>query len=277
MDEIAKYNLERWKALAEANALWTQPWQGLDADTARNRLDPDGLLGDVRGKRVLCLASGGGQQAPAFALLGARVISFDLSEAQLQRDRKAAEHYGVYFETVQGDMRDLSSLDKAAFDVVYHGHSLNFVPDARVVFREVVRVLRRNGIYHFSCHNPFFMGLKETDWNGKGYTLKQHFLEGTEITSDDSEWVYDRSKRPGPIHGPREYRHTLGALVNGLVEQGFVILHVNDAVDVHPNPNAEPGTWDHFVSIAPPWLGFWACYRPHVTQQIKLRSLTSNL
>ncbi len=265
MDEIAKYNIKRWSALAEANALWTRPWLGLDADSARRRLDPEGWLGDVRTKRVLCLASGGGQQAAAFALLGAKITSFDLSELQLQRDREAAAHYNVPIETIQGDMRDLSHFDIAAFDVVYHGHSLNFVPDARVVFSGVARILRRDGIYHFSCHNPFFLGLEETDWNGNGYILKQYYIQGTEITSEDSEWVYDRSKRLGePIQRPREYRHTLSAIVNGLVEQGFVILHMEDTAGIHPNPNAEPGTWDHFVSMAPPWLDFWASYRPYV-------------
>ena len=39
---------------------------------------------------VLCLAAGGGQQSVAFALLGANVTVFDLSETQLEHDRLAA-------------------------------------------------------------------------------------------------------------------------------------------------------------------------------------------
>jgi 2-polyprenyl-3-methyl-5-hydroxy-6-metoxy-1,4-benzoquinol methylase len=34
---------------------------------------------DLSGKAVLCLASGGGQQAPVLAATGADVVSFDLS------------------------------------------------------------------------------------------------------------------------------------------------------------------------------------------------------
>ncbi|HEY8885640.1 MAG TPA: hypothetical protein VIO35_10040, partial [Chloroflexota bacterium] len=52
-------------------------------------------------------------------------------------------------------------------------------------------------------------------------------------------------------------RHGLGTLVNGLIESGFVVEHLSELVDVHPDPTAEPGTWDHFVSVAPPWLSFW--------------------
>ena len=61
---------------------------------------------------------------------------------------------------------------------------------------------------------------------------------------------------------PREYRHTLSTLVSGLIERGFVIRHLSDSTDFSPDPNATPGTWEHFTAIAPPWLTFWALYQP---------------
>jgi SAM-dependent methyltransferase len=262
MDEIARYNRERWKALAEANALFTRPALHLDPSTARGKIDPDGILGELAGKRVLCLAGGGGQQSAAFALLGAHVTVLDLSEPQLQRDREVAAHYHIPIETMQGDMRDLLCFAEAAFDIVWHPYSLNFVPEARVVFRQVARVLRHGGIYHFNCANPFYSGLSEKDWNGDGYALKLPYIDGGEVTYEDQDWVYGQSD--GPIPKPREYRHTLSTLMNGLIEQGFVILHVSDSLDLAPDPNAEAGTWEHFVSIAPPWLAFWAAKRPDV-------------
>jgi hypothetical protein len=69
MDELTKYNIARWKALVDANALFTRPALNLDPISARERLDPEGRLGDIAGKDVLCLACGGGQQSIAFALL----------------------------------------------------------------------------------------------------------------------------------------------------------------------------------------------------------------
>ncbi|HVO43949.1 MAG TPA: hypothetical protein VMT34_15070, partial [Aggregatilineales bacterium] len=75
MDESARYNAKRWKALAEANALFTRPRLELDAKTAQEMIDPDGKLGDLRGKRVLCLAGGGGQQSACYALLEAEVTN----------------------------------------------------------------------------------------------------------------------------------------------------------------------------------------------------------
>src|SRR5215468_8323836 len=102
MDEIKKYNIERWRALAEANALFTRSALDLTPEAARKRIDPEGKLGNLAGKEILCLASGGGQQSAAFALLGAKVTVFDLSEAQLQRDREAAAHHNLNINTIQG-------------------------------------------------------------------------------------------------------------------------------------------------------------------------------
>ncbi|MEW5717905.1 MAG: class I SAM-dependent methyltransferase [Chloroflexota bacterium] len=259
MDEIARYNIERWKALTKADALFTRPYLNLDTAAARARIDPEGRLGEIVGKDVLLLAGGGGQQSAAFALLGAKVTVVDLSEEQLQRDRQVAAHYHVEIKTRQGDMRDLSLLGAGDFDIVWQPYSINFVPDVRAVFAQVARVLRREGIYYFNCANPFFGGLTERDWNGEGYLLKQPYRDGAEMTCADSAWVCKASES---VPNPREYRHTLGALVNGLIEQGFEIRHLSDSTDFSPDLNAMPGTWEHFTAIAPPWLTFWAVFRP---------------
>ena len=263
MDDIANYNRERWNALVQANALFTRPALHLDATSARQKLDPDGRLGELAGKSVLCLASGGGQQSAAFALLGAHVTVYDLSDAQLERDQQAVAHFGMSIEAVQGDMRDLSHFDDDAFDIVWHPYSINFVPEIGVVFGEVARVLRDRGLYHLHFANPFFTGLLAQDWDGDGYPLKLPYVDGAEITCRDEDWVYSRSENAGAtIPTPREYRHTLSTVINGLVDHGFVIRHLSDSLGIDPDPQAQPGTWDHFNAIAPPWLAVWARYWP---------------
>src|SRR3982751_1334037 len=94
MDSVSRFNKARWEALVQANALFSRPWLNETKESARQRLDPQGRLGNLTGKNVLCLAGGGGQQAVAFALQGARATVFDLSEGQLERDREAARYYG---------------------------------------------------------------------------------------------------------------------------------------------------------------------------------------
>jgi SAM-dependent methyltransferase len=210
---------------------------------------------------VLCLASGGGQQSVAFALLGAQVTVLDLSETQLQRDGEAARQYGVQVRAIQGDMRDLGHFADRSFDIVWQAHSINFVPDARPVLAEVARVSRLGGLYRIECTNPFTIGLDERDWDGGAYPLWRPYLDGAEIDYPDPYWeISSEDGNSRRVKGPREFRHTLGTLVNGLVENGFFILGLweEEAIDPHP----EPGTWEHLKSIAPPWFTIWARHCP---------------
>jgi SAM-dependent methyltransferase len=258
VDEVAAFNQARWQLLADADALFTRPALDLDAASARARVDPDGWLGPLDGKRVLCLAGGGGQQSAAFALLGAQVTVVDLSAAQLERDARVAAHYGIAISAVQVDMRDLSTLAAGSFDVVQHAYSINFVPDVRAVFGQVARVLRPGGLYSLMFANPFTMSMNPRAWTGEGYLLKQPYLDGAPIESEDEAWVYRRDDAaagaPASVPAPREYRHTLSTVVNGLLEHGFSIRRLADRPSIHPDDAAMPGTWDHFVSVAPPWL-----------------------
>ena len=248
-DEVVRHSIERWDALAQAGAVFTRPWLDLDARTARQRLDPEGWLGELGGARVLLLAGGGGQQSAAYALLGAHVTVLDLSEAQLARDREAAAHHGTAVETVRGDMRDLSCLGTGVFDLV---------PDPRTVFAEVARVLRPGGLYHLVCANPATHGLSPEDWDGRGYGLRQPYVDGAEVAMADPPWVF-RGERPAePVPPPREWRHALFTLLTGLAERGFGVLAAAEEHFGEPDAEAPPGTMAHLTAIAPPWLAVWA-------------------
>jgi SAM-dependent methyltransferase len=264
MDDAYNYNRERWEALVKAGALFTRPWLDLDEYSARERLYLEDVVTDVAGKRVLCLASGGGQQSAAFAFLGADVAVLDISSGQLAQDQAAAKHYGFQVETAQGDMRDLSTFESHSFDIVWHPYSLNFVPRAVDVFREVARVLRNGGIYHFMAANPFASGIGSGDWNGDGYSLRQFYLDGAELTYEDEDWVFRGEQPQQKIQGPREYRQTLSSLLNGLVNCGFVLLKTEEWGINDMDLDAEPGSWDHLTAVMPPWIKYWTVYRPDV-------------
>ncbi len=261
LDEVARTNRERWDALVAANVGFSRPMLDLDRTSARQLIDPYDLAGDLEGKDVLCLGSGGGQQSVACALLGANVTVFDLSPAQLERDRQAAAHYQLPIRIVQGDMRDLSAFDDEAFDLVWHAFSINFVPESRPVLDEVRRVLRPGGLYRIQFHNPFTAGLDETDWTGAGYPLRQPYVDGAELHFSDPHWeIGDEQGNVQRVIGPREFRHTLGPLLNHLIGNGFLLLGLWE--DLTGDPDAEPGTWEHMKHLAPPYLTLWFKYAP---------------
>jgi ubiquinone/menaquinone biosynthesis C-methylase UbiE len=266
MDPVYAFNKDRWDALAKVRSLFSRPWLDLDEGRALARLDPSGHLGGVRDKDVLCLAGGGGQQSAAFAVAGARVSVLDISERQLELDRAAARHYGRAVATIQGDMRDLSAFESERFDIVWHPYSINFVPDCRVVFAEVARVLRPGGLYVFQAANPFAAGLGTHAWNGRAYEVRDIYRQGAEVACRDESWVLPRSQEPLPIEGPREYRQLLSTLLNGLTDLGFVLLHVREETGRGRGDEATPGEWDHFVAVMPPWLFFWARLEPFLAR-----------
>ncbi|MEZ4610359.1 MAG: hypothetical protein R2838_08975 [Caldilineaceae bacterium] len=84
LDAIAALNRDRWEALVAADVPYA-PLLDLDTAGARATVDPYGLLGDVAGKEVLCLAAGGGQQSAVLGVLGAHVTVVDITAASSPR------------------------------------------------------------------------------------------------------------------------------------------------------------------------------------------------
>jgi ubiquinone/menaquinone biosynthesis C-methylase UbiE len=260
MDSVYRFNKDRWEALAKADALFSRPWLSETPESALQRLDPSERFGNLSGKDVLCLAAGGGQQAVAFALNGCRVSVFDISEGQLQRDREAARHYGYAVSLFQGDMRDLSAFASESFDIVSQPYSLNFVPDCREVFTQVSRVLRRGGLYSFCAANPFAAGLGTRSWNGRAYEINLLYQQGAELEYEDEAWVFPTHSSGSRPNGPREYRQLLSTLLNGLIDSGFTLLHMQEEMAHEVMSDLIPGEWNHFTAVMPPWLSFLARY-----------------
>jgi len=257
MDDIARYNKDRWEDLARNNVEFSRPYLDLTPETALTVVDPYNMLGDIAGKDILALASGGGQQSVAFTLLGAHTTVFDLSETQLEKDRTALAHYKLTARLEQGDMRDLSRFANNSFDLVYHAFSINFIPDASPVFDEIVRVLRPGGLYRLNWHNPFYAAIDESQWNGTGYTVGQQPYADGELTWHDGQWeIYDEDGTVRRVKGPRDFNHTLSTVINGLIGRGFTLLGIQE--EPSGDPSAPAGSWEHLIAHTPPWLQLWA-------------------
>jgi SAM-dependent methyltransferase len=261
LDGVAQYNQVRWEALAQAGVEYSRPWLNLTPDDARRELDPEGMMGDVAGCDVLCLTASGGQQSAAFALLGAKVTVLDFCQTQLARDHEAAAHYGCHVTTICADMRDFSALADDSFDLVWHAHSLNFIPSTCEVFDGVARVLRPGGLYRLETWNPLAMGLDADAWDGSAYPLKLPYEDGAEVLWPDPHWDFeDADGSPRRIEGPREFRHSLSTLVNGVLRRDLTLLGLWERPA--GDSAAQPGTWKHFERFAPPWLTLWAKAAP---------------
>lgn len=255
IDEIAVVNRDRWNAMASGNVLFSRPYFDITREEAVAYVHCD-ILGEVAGKEVLCLASGGGQDSAAFGLLGATVTVFDLSDVQLSRDQEAARHHGYAVQTVQGDMRDLSVFATDAFDIVWQPYSINYSPTVEPVIAEVTRVLKSGGIYHLAFANPFALALDST-WDSNGYPLRDLYRDGEEITRFFPDWELEQPDGTlVTVPHPHEFRHNLSTVFNTLARQGFLFLQMSEWM--RPAVDPEQGSWAHFTQCCPPYLQtFW--------------------
>jgi SAM-dependent methyltransferase len=227
MDVLA-HNRDAWNRQVAAGNRWTIPVGPEDVARARagdvsivltpTRPVPQDWLGDLRGRRVLALASGGGQQGPILAAAGARVTVLDASPAQLAQDRLVAAREGLELETVEGDMAELATLGDATFDLVVNPVSTVFVPDVRKVWREVARVLRPGGALLAGVANPVLFALDAARMD-RGELVLAHAIPFSDLTATSPE---ERARRVAAGQ-PLEFGHSLEHLVGGQLEAGLLL------------------------------------------------------
>ena len=254
--DIFKHNQLAWDRQAREQGPWSQP-VGPEITAAARRGDwqvhltpsplPPAWLGDVSGQRILCLASGGGQQAPVLAAAGAQVTVLDASPEQLARDRHVADRDGLQLETVLGDMRDLSAFADGHFDCIFQSISNLYVPDIRPVWRECFRTLRSGGRLLASFYNPVvFIGARDPALAEQGLLRPAFKLPYSDLRDLPAEALKDKQQRGEAL----VFGHSLAEQIGGQLQAGFVLRGFIE--DEQPNPRF---VVDRFL---PTFLATWA-------------------
>src|SRR5471030_1111665 len=116
--DVFSYNSKAWDQQVHLGSPWSQPVSSEEVSRARDgdfkiilspmKPVPAEWLKQIKGKKVLCLASGGGQQGPILSAAGADVTVLDASDEQLKRDELVANRDHLKMKIIHGDMRDLS-------------------------------------------------------------------------------------------------------------------------------------------------------------------------
>ena len=172
---------------------------------------PHAWFGELKGKRVLGLASGGGQQMPIFTALGADCTVLDYSERQLESERMVSQREGYDIRILRADMSKPLPFNDSEFDLIFHPVSNCYVREVRPIWRECFRVLRSGG--------ALLAGLD----NGMNYIF------------DDDERMLANPLPFDPLVNPEymaqleatdsgvQFSHTLEEQIGGQLESGFVL------------------------------------------------------
>ena len=107
---------------------------------------PHEWFGNLKDKKILGLASGGGQQMPIFNALGANCIVLDYSDKQLEAEKMVAEREKYEIEIIKADMTKKLPFADNSFDIIFHPVSNSYIEKVEPVFKECYRILKKGGI-----------------------------------------------------------------------------------------------------------------------------------
>ena len=230
MVNVRDLNRDAWNAQVAKENRWTIPVSPQEIEAARRgeweilltptRPLPRSWFPELEGTRVLCLASGGGQQGPILAATGARVTVFDNSPKQLAQDRLVAERDGLELETIEGGMADLGVFDDGVFDLIVHPVSNCFVPDLRPVWSECSRVLDVGGELLAGFCNPLrylFPYDIERDSYRLSVTQSIPYSDLESLTEEKRAQYVEKGE-------PFEFGHTLSDQIAGQLHAGLALI-----------------------------------------------------
>jgi len=226
---LLEHNRLAWNKEVKKGNVWTIPVEKDELDAATkgkfkivltpHKPVPKDWLGDVKGKQILCLASGGGQQGPILAAAGAHVTVFDNSNEQLKKDEEVAKEHNLDIKTVKGNMQDLSYFADETFGMIIHPVSNCFIDDILPVWRESCRVLKEKGSLLSGFVNPIRYML---DWEQVDATERCE-LQYSVPYSDLQSLSPNMKEKYTLENTPFEFGHTLTDQIQGQLEAGFIL------------------------------------------------------
>lgn len=195
---------------------------------------PHEWFGELKGKRILGLACGGGQQMPVFTALGAQCTVLDYSNAQLDSDRMVAQREGYEIEILRADMTKPLPFPDESFDLIFHPVSNCYVEQVEPIWRECARVLKPGGALLAGLDNGVNFWFDE-DERVLTYTMPFNPLvnpEHRKLLEDQDCGV--------------QFSHSLEEQIGGQLRAGLMLT------DVYEDTNGQGNLHEHNIPT------FWA-------------------
>ena len=230
-ETIDRWVEEGWKwGIPITHEQYLEATEGkLDVVLTPTKTVPQEWFGDIKGKKLLGLASGGGQQMPVFCATGADCTVMDLSDRQLESERMVSEREGYAISIVKADMTERFPFDDEAFDIIFHPVSNCYIKDVQHVWNECFRVLKRGGILLAGMDNGFNF-LFDDEGTEVKYTLPFDPLSNPEQMKDLQD-----------TDSGVQFSHTLEEQLGGQLRAGFVLT------DLYEDTNGEGKLHEHNV------------------------------
>lgn len=179
------------------------------------------MFPNLSGKKMLDLGCGYGWHCKFAEACGAQsVLGVDLSEKMIEAAKSKNSGEKITYKVCSLDDFDYPEHE---FDFVVCNLVLHYIEDLNQIYRRINRTLKAGGIFVFNIEHPVFTGSISEDW----------------IYDDEGKplyWPVDNYFYPGLRQtnflgcNVEKYHHTLTQIINGLLENGFSIEKLEEAM-----------------------------------------------
>lgn len=175
---------------------------------------PHEWFGELHNKKILGLASGGGQQMPIFSALGAKCTVLDYSKKQLESEKLVSIREDYEIEIINADMTKKLPFADNTFDIIFHPVSNCYVEKVKPIFKECFRVLKTGGV--------LLCGLD----NGINYIVNDGEEKITNYLPFNPLKNPDQMKKLKDTDSGVQFSHTLEEQIGGQLEAGFILKNI---------------------------------------------------
>ncbi|WP_300561111.1 class I SAM-dependent methyltransferase [Companilactobacillus sp.] len=247
MDDYTKFNskiIDQWvnegwewgMPISHEEYLQAQKGEFKMVLTPLKQIPKDWFPDPIKGKKILGLASGGGQQMPILTALGGECTVFDYSQKQLDAEKMVAEREHYQIEIIKGDMIKKLPFTDNTFDMIIQPVANSYIENVQHVWNESYRILKPGGRLLVGLDNGINYIFDKTETK-LYHPLPYNPLKNPEVNDDfpiEEEGI--------------QFSHTLDEQIRGQIKAGFQI------VDLYEDTNSEGKLKDYNIPT------FWATY-----------------
>lgn len=190
---------------------------------------PHHWFGELNGKKLLGLASGGAQQIPIFCALGAKCVVLDNSKRQIESEIELSKKCNYEVETLLYDMTKKLPFDDESFDIIFHPVSNCYVLEVEPIFKECYRILKKGGILLCGLDN----GINYVFDDEEKYVLNK--LPFNPLKNDE------QMKQLVDNDCGIQFSHTIEEQIGGQLKAGFML------VDLYEDTNGSGNLHNHNI------------------------------
>lgn len=192
----------------------------LDGKSSLNEIET-GLLGDIRGKKILHLQCHFGMDTISLSRMGAKVVGVDLSDQSIAKARLLAEKTNSDARFICTNIFDLPAFLTDSFDIVFMSYGvISWYPDLNKLGSIVNHYLKPKGRFVLVEFHPV-LWMFDAQFNKieSPYSREEPFITVSETyTNAEEKGTYEEVT----------WNHGLSKVLQGLLNNGLQINHFEE-------------------------------------------------